>query len=304
MDKHILYGILFTVIAVIGLALFIFTFFNALRYFKSLLPGSKFLAFLLSIISLAAIGSGSVFAFQNFTWTKPAETQISKDLKASMSSAQKDSKKYNQKVSMKDYLEADTSKLESNYSEKGKTDINSLVGKSDKSKELILRNVGRKITAGDNTTSLLSISGERVNLLDGKNRVLVFLDTSDYSIKQLSLLKEQKSNVELVIIFPTASGSDIEKMFSTNATKIGEMSKNIIVDNDSMSPNSNSSLTFLATGEYKVSVMPSYVFIDSSSVVSLAGSGSVFSSSSETKTFLDKAFSDKSKLYDEIGGKN
>ena len=88
---------------------------------------------------------------------------------------------------MKDYLEADTSKLESNYSEKGKTDINSLVGKSDKSKELILRNVGRKITAGDNTTSLLSISGERVNLLDGKNRVLVFLDTSDYSIKQLSL---------------------------------------------------------------------------------------------------------------------
>ena len=303
MKQNEIFGILFVIVVIFGLVLFIFDIKNGLLKFGKLTGGSKALSLGLLLVSIVAMGAGGYFAYQNFTWTAPPENQIAKDLKDSIKSAKENNKEYKQKISLEKYLDADLSELENSWSDKGKAELETVSQGSSKTKELILRTVGRKISAGENTTSLLAISGERVNLLDGKNRMLVFLDTSEYSVKQLKLLKSysnKENPVEVVLIFPTATGSDVKKMFEDNSGSIGSIDDSIIVDNDSMSPNSNSSLKFLATGEYKVSVMPSYVLIDKNSVVSLAGTGSIFNSVDELSNFYSKAFTEKDKLYQSI----
>ena len=77
------------------------------------------------------------------------------------------------------------------------------------------------------------------------------------------------------------------------------MDENSVVTIDSQPNQANQSIYTIATQEYHVTDLPSYLAIDGDSVISLAGVGSIVDTSEKLSSWLDNAFS-KNKLYSEI----
>lgn len=300
-------GILLIVVAVIGLAILIFTAIKGLSRFGDLSGGSKTITILLTIISLVMMISGGFFSWKSFTAKPKIEDELTENLRDTIKENKKEKKEYTQKISLAEYIDGEESNLYNFYSEKGKADIDAYSNGSDKAKSLLLRNVGKKITVGDNTTSLDLISGKKYSLVDGKDRIIIFADTSEYSIKLLSEFKKYNTQnsdkpVEYVVVFPVSDGTEVEEMFSANTDKIGAMDKINVVTNDSMGGGGQMNLKFVAMQEYSVKDIPSYVSIDKYGIVSSAGVGTVIQDDESMRSFLDKSFNTKNKLYDEIVG--
>lgn len=298
MNKHIIFGILWIAVIIVGVGLFIFNF-KGTKHFKVLELSGKIITIIFNIIAFAMIFSGCYFSYQQFTYQPPKSDRVTKQLKQTIKDANRPSNAYNQKIKYTDYYQKSDAELLKHYSSKGKADLNALAGSSKETKSLLLHNVGRKITPGNSTTSLITTSGAKVNLLDGKERMLVFVDNSKYSINQIKLLtsggdNSKVSNIDLVFIFPTLNGSDITNLKDT-------LNNYPVVDRDSMPNKAVMDIKYYAIHEYSVKVLPSYLTIDRNGVISNAGVGSIFANSNELNDFISKSFGSSSdRLYREI----
>lgn len=313
MSKLII-GILNTVVAFGSLGLLIFV----IKSLKGVDGGfgnlnfvSKLLAIFLTIASLTGIIAGGWFAVKSFTY-KPAEkTEATEQLQAQIDKSKDTDKKYVQLIETGDYHTAGLSSLLDTYSDSGKTTIQNLSGGSEKTKAFILRTVGRNLKSNEGlfTTQLKTLSGDVLKLDDGKDHLLIFADDSEYSTTVLSLLYEKSTKnaaddpskkLNYTIIFPTLDGTKIDQFFKANSSKIGTIGENSVVSIDSQPNQVNQSIYGIATQEYHVTDLPSYVAIDKTGVVSLAGVGTIIENSQKLNDWLNTAFYAKNKLYNEI----
>lgn len=309
MNKIIL-GALFAIVSLGGLGFFIFII-RSLRSaggFGNLTGASKFLAILTTIVSLVALFAGGWFSYTNFSYKPPQETESTKQLQDQIQKSTTENKEYAQLISTEDYYNATIKELLGAYSKEGVASIDNYSQGSEKSKAFILRNVGRtyKTQEGLFTTELKTVSGEVIHLdKDKKGRVLVFADDSEYSANILKLFRKHNENnpenkIEYTIIFPTLDGTKVANFFSTYGSDIGSIEENSVVTIDSQPNTANQSIYGIATQEYSVTDLPSYVAIDSNGVISLAGVGSLVDSNEKLKSWVDTAFNSKNKLYNEI----
>lgn len=302
-------AILCTVISIGGLGLLIFVIKSISSVdggFGNLNGASKFLAIILSIVSLVVMATGGYFAFVNYTYKAPIDTESTKELQKQINkSNDKGEKGYVQLISTSDYNQASIEDLMKTYSKSGQTAIENYAQNSDKNKSFILRNVGRDLKSKEGlfTTQLKTVSGEIVKLNDGQKRMLVFADDSEYSVAILELLhkynSERDDKIPYTIIFPTLDGTKVDAFFQAYSSRIGTMDENSVVTIDSQPNQANQSIYTIATQEYHVTDLPSYLAIDGDSVISLAGVGSIVDTSEKLSSWLDNAFS-KNKLYSEI----
>ena len=309
--SKIIIGSLCTVVALGSFGLLIFVI-KSLRAvdggFGNLNLASKLLAIVLTIASLIGMATGGWFAFTNFTY-KPAEkTEATEQLQAQIDKSKDGDKKYVQLIETSDYHTAGLGDLFNSYSKLGQTTIESLSGGSEKTKAFILRTVGRNLKSQEGlfTTQLKTLSGEILKLDDGKDHLLFFADDSEYSATVLGLLHERakssdgEKKLNYTIIFPTLDGTKIDQFFKANSSKIGTIEENSVVSIDSQPNQANLSIYSIATQEYHVTDLPSYVAIDKTGVVSLAGVGTIIDSDQKLTDWLNSAFYTKNKLYNEI----
>ena len=299
--SKIIIGSLCTVVALGSLGLLIFVI-KSLRGvdggFGNLNFVSKLLAILLTIASLIGIATGGWFAFTNFTYQLQAQIDKSKD----------GDKKYVQLIETSDYHTAGLGDLFNSYSKLGQTTIDSLSGGSEKTKAFLLRTVGRNLKSQEGlfTTQLKTLSGEILKLDDGKDHILFFADDSEYSATVLALLHDKAKSsdadkkLNYTIVFPTLDGTKIDQFFKANSSRIGTIEENSVVSIDSQPNQANLSIYSIATQEYHVTDLPSYVAIDKTGVVSLAGVGTIIDSEQKLTDWLNSAFYTKNKLYNEI----
>ena len=113
-------------------------------------------------------------------------------------------------------------------------------------------------------------------------------------------LDHEGSKIEYTIIFPTLDGSKVAAFFSSYGSEIGGIDENSVVTIDSQPNSVNQSIYGIATQEYSVTDLPSYLAIDSNGVISLAGVGSLVDSDEKLNSWLESAFNSKNKLYNEI----
>lgn len=302
MDIHKIQGTIYLFIAILGLAIFIYNLRGTLR-FKILTKNSKIVTIIINIVAIVMMLIGGWFSYQQYTYQPPKSDHVTKELQQTIKDANRPDTSYVQKIKYTDYYQKSDAELFSHYSAKGKASLNALAGNSKQTKSLLLHNVGRKITPGNSTTSLITTTGAKVNLLDRQNRMLVFVDNSQYSINQIKLIinassnstvSEQLKNVDIVFIFPTLSGSEVNKLADT----LGDYP---VVDRDSMPNKAVMDIKYYTIHEYSVKVLPSYLTINNNSIISNAGVGSIFNNNSELKTFLSKSFGASSdRLYREI----
>lgn len=303
-------GLIWGAISVVFLII-LFTFLRRpLRHWKTLKPGSKSITAILTIIDMTLILTGAVFCYRNLTYQPPRPTKITKSLQKTMKQERAmDANKYTQKITMKQYENDTEQQLYNMYTAKGKADIDSYASDSPKTKSLILRNVGRVIKpGGDSTTKLETISGAKINLCDGKNRLLIFCDGSKYSLQELKILNDYNQNaddsseskINYVIIFPTLSGTDINNLFENDSDDIGDKSNLNIVSTDSMPDNTQMNIKYITMNEYQIKDVPSVIAIDKNGVICNAGVGSTFTTQAQLKTFLQHSFNASSSLYREI----
>ena len=309
MSKIIL-GVVFAVVALAGLGFLIFVL-RSLKTaggFGNLNGPSKVLAVILSVISLTAIFAGSWFSVKNFTYRPPQATESTKELQSQIKKSNNGVKRYTQLIKTEDYYTASLDELEKTYSKDRRSAVENYSQVTEKSRSFILRNVGRsfKNQEGLFTTELKTVSGEIVKLDKDKNgRVLVFADDSEYSANILSLLYKYNQNhqdkpVAYTIIFPTLDGTKVDAFFAAHNGEIGSMDENSVVTIDSQPNTANQSIYGIATQEYSVTDLPSYVAIDKDGVISLAGVGSLVDSDDKLETWLNSALTSKNKLYNEI----
>ena len=172
----------------------------------------------------------------------------------------------------------------------------------------MLRTVGRNLKSQEGlfTTQLKTLSGEILKLDDGKDHILFFADDSEYSATVLALLhdraksSDQDKKLNYTIVFPTLDGTKIDQFFKANSSRIGTIEENSVVSIDSQPNQANLSIYSIATQEYHVTDLPSYVAIDKTGVVSLAGVGTIIDSEQKLTDWLNSAFYTKNKLYNEI----
>ena len=156
------------------------------------------------------------------------------------------------------------------------------------------------------TTQLKTLSGEILKLDDGKDHILFFADDSEYSATVLALLHDKAKSsdadkkLNYTIVFPTLDGTKIDQFFKANSSRIGTIEENSVVSIDSQPNQANLSIYSIATQEYHVTDLPSYVAIDKTGVVSLAGVGTIIDSEQKLTDWLNSAFYTKNKLYNEI----
>lgn len=302
MDIHKVQGTIYLFIAILGLAIFIYNLRGTLR-FKILTKDSKIVTIIINIIAIAMMLIGGWFAYQQYTYQPPKTDKVTKELQQTIKDANRPDNSYVQRIKYTDYYRKSDAELLNHYSAKGKASIDALAGSSKQTKSLLLHNVGRKITPGNSTTSLITTTGAKINLLDKQNRLLVFVDNSQYSISQIKLLinassndelSAQMKNIDIVFIFPTLSGSAVSKLSDT----LGDYP---VVDRDSMPNKAVMDIRYYTIHEYSIKVLPSYLAIDQNGIISNAGVGSIFNNNSELKVFLSKSFGTSSdKLYREI----
>lgn len=298
MSIHIIYGIVWIIMAFLGLAVFIFNL-KGTKHFKVLELSGKVITIIFNVVAIALMIAGCYFGYQQITYRPPKDDKVTKQLKQTIKDANKPNNAYTQKIKYTDYYQKSDSELLKHYSTKGKADLEALAGKSKETKSLLLHNVGRKITPGNSTTSLITTTGAKINLLDGVDRILVFADNSKYSINQIRLLTDKSdvsrlNNIDVVFIFPTLNGSEVSKMS-------GVLGEYPVVDHDSMPEKAVMDIRYYAVHEFSIKVLPSYLTIDGNSVISNAGVGSIFANTDELDDFLSKSFGSSSdKLYREI----
>lgn len=298
---NLIKGIIYIAIVLLSIIIFIFNF-KGLRHFKDLYASGKIIALVLGILSSVFAISFSIFAFKTFTYQSPRSDQMTSELKKSMA-YDKQQANYTQNITDQDYYSASESKLYSYYTKKGQADIDSYSNNSDKTKTLLLRNVGKKLKS----QILYTTSGKQINLNDGKDRVLIFADDSQYSINQLSLFMSYNqdstySKINYVVIFPVTNGTDIQTLFANNSS-IGNKDNINVVDSDSMQEgkaNNGLILKELAIQQFKIQNLPSYISIDKRGIISNAGVGTIFTSKSELQTYLSRSFGNNVRLYTEI----
>lgn len=298
---NLIKGIIYIAIVLLSIIIFIFNF-KGLRHFKDLYASGKIIALVLGILSSVFAISFSIFAFKTFTYQSPRSDQMTAELKKSMA-YDKQQANYTQNITDQDYYNASESKLYSYYTKKGQADIDSYSNNSDKTKTLLLRNVGKKLKS----QILYTTSGKQINLNDGKDRVLIFADDSQYSINQLSLFMSYNqdstySKINYVVIFPVTNGTDIQTLFANNSS-IGNKDNINVVDSDSMQEgkeNNGLILKELAIQQFKIQNLPSYISIDKRGIISNAGVGTIFTNKSELQTYLSRSFGNNVRLYTEI----
>lgn len=309
MNKIIL-GSLFAVISLGGLGFFIFIIrsLKSAGGFGNLTVPSKIIAVLMTIVSLVAVFAGGWFSYTNFSYKPPQQTESTKQLEDQIKKSTTDDKEYAQLISTDDYYNATIKELLGAYSKEGISSIDNYSQGSEKSKAFILRNVGRtyKTQEGLFTTQLKTVSGEIIHLdKDKKGRVLIFADDTEYSANILKTFRKynldhEGSKIEYTIIFPTLDGSKVAAFFTTYGSEIGGIDENSVVTIDSQPNSVNQSIYGIATQEYSVTDLPSYLAIDSNGVISLAGVGSLVDSDEKLNSWLESAFNSKNKLYNEI----
>lgn len=309
--SKIIIGSLCTVVALGSLGLLIFVI-KSLRGvdggFGNLNFVSKLLAILLTIASLIGIATGGWFAFTNFTYRPAEKTESTEQLQAQIDKSKDGDKKYVQLIETSDYHTAGLGDLFNSYSKLGQTTIDSLSGGSEKTKAFLLRTVGRNLKSQEGlfTTQLKTLSGEILKLDDGKDHILFFADDSEYSATVLALLHDKAKSsdadkkLNYTIVFPTLDGTKIDQFFKANSSRIGTIEENSVVSIDSQPNQANLSIYSIATQEYHVTDLPSYVAIDKTGVVSLAGVGTIIDSEQKLTDWLNSAFYTKNKLYNEI----
>ena len=304
MLNHTTYGIVFGVLAVIFFIAFLFNF-KAISNFSVLNTGSKVLAILIAIITLGFTFAFSWFSYQNFTYKAPKVDKLTKQLQTQIDDVKKTTKKYVQKISSQDYFNLSSEELYKFYSKAGQSDIDNLAKQSELTKDLFLRNVGRKFTAGDIfTTKFKATNGKEIDMLDKKPKVIAFVDGTEYSAKVLGLMRKHieknKLDVQLVMFFPVTSGTDIDTFFTKYRDQVGSQDQATIVSSDSISNMSNLNVKYITTKEYQVKNLPSYIAIDNQSVISNAGVGSLLNTDEDVAAWFNKAFVSDMKYYDRI----
>ena len=302
--SNITYGIMFAVVAVlcvIGFGLNL----KAMRRWSALDGLSKVLA---TIIACLALGGGMAFgyfSFENLTYKAPQTDELTKQLQKQIEEVKQTTTKYTQLISDKDYMNLSTDELYARYSKEGQKDVDNLSKESTLTKDLFLRNVGRHIKPGGLfTTGFKATNGKAVDLLDGKNRIILFVDTTDYSAEVIkamrTYIKDSRLEVELVLFFPVTSGTDIDAFFANKSDYTGPQNQAIIVSADSINGLGNLDVKYIAVEEYRVQNLPSYVAIDSSSVVSNVGVGTLIASQEDAAGWFNKAFTSESRYYERI----
>lgn len=259
--------------------------------------GGKVVSALLMILSVVMVVSGGKFAYDNFTYSPPPRDDVMLALEEVVITSNFNEEDYVQTISKEEYENLSVEGLFDLYTEKGQADIRSIAQDSMITEELMLRNIGIDLKEDELLTrSLDLLSGQTVDLLDGQERLLVFVDGSPFSVNQLSLLYQysRTNPLDYVVIFPTLTGTQVEEFYKANANNIGNPPT---ATRDSMSEDE---LMLMTQGEYKMNHLPAYVAIDSFSVVSNAGAGTVFNDQESLKTFLRRSFTDGNKLYLEI----
>lgn len=262
----------------------------------------------MTIVSLVVAFAGGWFSYTNFSYKPPQQTESTKQLEDQIKKSTTEEKEYAQLISTDDYYNATIKELLAAYSKEGVSSIDNYSQGSEKSKAFILRNVGRtyKTQEGLFTTQLKTVSGEVIKLdKDKKGRVLIFADDTEYSANILKTFRKynldhEGSKIEYTIIFPTLDGSKVDAFFTTYGSAIGSINENSVVTIDSQPNSVNQSIYGIATQEYSVTDLPSYLAIDSNGVISLAGVGSLVDSDEKLNSWLESAFNSKNKLYNEI----
>lgn len=301
---NITYGIMFAALAVVSVVVFLFNI-KALKRLSVLDGLSKAIAVIIACVSLGSMGAFSWFSFENFTYRPPKQDELTKQLQKQIEEVKQTKSKYVQRISSEDYMNLSGDDLYKRYSKEGQRDIDNLAKQSTLTKDLFLRNVGRQFKAGGIfTTKLKATSGTEIDMLDGKNRVIAFVDGTEYSAKVLGQLRnyiqENKSDVELVMFFPITSGTAIDEFFDKFKDYTGPEDQALIVSSDSMSNMSNLNVKYVAVEEYKIQNLPSYVAIDSESIVSNVGVGTLIESKEGAQAWFNKAFTSETKYYERI----
>lgn len=308
MSINITYGVLFLAISILAFVAFIFN--NRALKKLSVLDGvSRFAAITIAIVTLGSTFVFGWFSWQNFSYRAPKTDELTAQLKTQIEEVKKSTGKYTQRISSEDYFNLKPDELYNFYSEEGKQDVDNLAKQSELTRNLFLRNVGRQIKAGDIfTTSLKATNGKSIDLLDGNQRVLLFVDNTEYSVSVIAAMRDyiasSKSEVELVYIFPVNSGIDIDNFFTQYNDKVGAQESSLVVSSDSISNMSNLNVRYLTIDEYQVENLPSYIAIDGQSVVSNAGVGTLIESQEDAKSWFNKAFTAETKYYDRIEKKS
>lgn len=283
-------------IMIIGAVLFLYNFKGLKNYFQ-LYRFGQVITYLITIVSATMIVSGALYTYKNLTYQAPKVDALTTELKNNLSSDKK-RKTYKQKITNNQYQKLSDDDLYNKYTKKGKADLESYAVNSPKTKSLMLHNIGKKITS----QKLIDINGASINLRDGKNRVIMFVDDSQYSINQIQLFTKYissntnaNSNLSVVLVFPTVSGLDVDQFITDNALSSSNIS---LVTTESMDNNLN--LKNFAVNQFNVQNLPSYISIDNDSYVSNAGVGSIFNTTSELQTYLSRSFGSNIRLYTEI----
>ena len=260
-----------------------------------------------SLCTVVALGSLGLLIFV-IKSLRGVDGESTEQLQAQIDKSKDGDKKYVQLIETSDYHTAGLGDLFNSYSKLGQTTIDSLSGGSEKTKAFLLRTVGRNLKSQEGlfTTQLKTLSGEILKLDDGKDHILFFADDSEYSATVLGLLHErakssdQDKKLNYTIVFPTLDGTKIDQFFKANSSRIGTIEENSVVSIDSQPNQANLSIYSIATQEYHVTDLPSYVAIDKTGVVSLAGVGTIIDSEQKLTDWLNSAFYTKNKLYNEI----
>lgn len=283
-------------IMIIGVVLFLYNF-KGLKNFFQLYRFGQIITYLITIVSATMIISGALYTYKNLTYQAPKVDDLTTELKNNLNSDKK-RKTYKQKITNNQYQKLSDDDLYNKYNKKGQADLESYAVNSPKTKSLMLHNIGKKITS----QKLIDINGASINLRDGKNRVIMFVDDSQYSINQIQLFKKYissntnaNSNLSVVLIFPTVSGLDVDQFITDNALTSSNIS---LVTTESMDNNLN--LKSFAVNKFNLQNLPSYISIDNDSYVSNAGVGSIFNTTSELQTYLSRSFGSNIRLYTEI----
>lgn len=291
-----IYALIAFVVVILGFILFLYNLKGLKQYFH-LYKISQVITFTLTVLSLTMIIAGGYYVYKNITYQAPRVDSLTKELKYNLN-VEKKRNTYKQTISNEKYHNLSTDDLYKKYTTKGKADIESYSINSPKTKSLMLHNIGKKITS----KKLIDINGASINLRDGKNRVILFVDDSQYSINQIQLFTKYISsntsankNLSIVLVFPTISGLDVDQFITDNSLSSSNIS---LITTESMG--NSMSLKDFAVNTFNVENVPSYISVDNSSYISNAGVGSIFTTTSELQTYLSRSFGSNVRLYTEI----
>lgn len=300
------YGFIFGALALVSLIAFLFNL-KALKRFDLMNAASKVVAMLIAGVTMGATLAFGYFSFNNFTYRAPQADEMTKQLQSQIEGVKKAKAKYRQRLSIQEYHQLSVDELYAAYSREGQKAIDNLSKDSALTKELFLRNVGVQYSEdGLITRQLKATNGRTVDMLDGKERVIIFADTTEFSAGLIANInnhvKGNRLSTDIVLVFPVTNGTDIDAFFGTYNSTIGGADGYNVISSDSLANMPNLNVKYLAVNEYMVQNLPSYLAVDANGVISNAGVGSLISSADSAAAWFSKAFTSEQKYYDLIQG--